>query len=60
MQTVEEDAKLFRVWIREASERPGRLAQAISGCVTPDEYRTVLRAFLIATELESDFHSPTP
>jgi hypothetical protein len=51
-----EDAKLFRVWIEEASQRPGRLAQAICHCVTPDQYREVLRGFAIATHIENDFY----
>jgi hypothetical protein len=52
-----EDAHLFRLWIREASERPGRLAQAIADCVTPDEYREVLRGFSTATDIEDSLHS---
>ena len=51
-----EDARLFRLWIREASERPGRLAQSICPCITPDQYRDVLRGFATATDIEDALH----
>jgi hypothetical protein len=59
MQQDIEDAKLFRVWIEEASHRPGRLAQAICHCVTPDQYREILRGFAIATRIENDLSCAT-
>lgn len=56
-----EDAQLFRLWIKEAAERPCRLASAICHCVTPDDYRKVLRGFRTATDIEDKFHAtPTP
>lgn len=45
MTTDEEDfrdAQLFRLWIRLASTKPGKVAVAIATCVTPDEYRAAL------------------
>ena len=51
-----EDARLFRLWIREASERPGRLARSICPCITPDQYRDVLRGFATATDIEDALH----
>jgi len=60
MQQDIEDAKLFRVWTEEASYRPGRLAQAICHCVTPDQYREILRGFAIATSIENDLSCATP
>ena len=51
-----EDARLFCLWIREASERPGRLAQSICHCITPDQYRDVLRGFATATDIEDKLH----
>lgn len=41
-----EDARLFRLWIEEASVRPSRVANAIFACTTPDEYRAALRTLL--------------
>ena len=56
-----EDARLFRLWIREASERPGRLARSICPCITPDQYRDVLRGFATATDIEDALHGgPQP
>lgn len=38
------DAELFRFWIDEASHRPGRVASALAGCLTPEDYRVALLA----------------
>jgi hypothetical protein len=42
MGTDDLDGVLFRYWVRKASEEPGRTAQAIARCLTPDEYRHAL------------------
>lgn len=40
------DAMLFRFWIKAASAGgfPGETASAICRCITPDDYRKVLKA----------------
>ena len=38
------DGVLFRFWIHAASYYPCQTAKAISGCLTPEDYRTALLA----------------
>lgn len=42
------DALLFRFWIKEAAERPERCARFLSGCTTPEDYRTALERLMMA------------
>lgn len=42
--SIEEDAGLFRLWVRAAETSPGRVAQMLNGCLTADDYRRALVA----------------
>jgi hypothetical protein len=36
------DAKLFRLWIRLANVKPGRVASTLARCTTEGDYREAL------------------
>lgn len=51
--SIEEDAKLFRYWMDQATAYPGRVANALSGCAWDDDYRQALRKMMREDEEQS-------
>lgn len=43
------DGLRFRIWIDEATHRPGRVAKALADCLTPNQYRTAIDSLIVAS-----------
>lgn len=50
--SLNEDGELFRFWIHMAAKNPCRIANAISMCITAEDYRIALTTLLNEVNLE--------
>lgn len=41
-----DDGVLFRIWVQQAERNPGRVAAALSCCLTAEDYRTAIASLL--------------